>query len=299
MGKPRGPLARWAIRNVSHPLEAALLGGFWKLCQALPLDAASALGGKAARLIGPWLPGDRIARRNLRMVMPELDDAAVDRIVRGMWDNLGRTMAEYPHLRQIAAERVEIVGEDILSYLRDDGRAGLFFSAHMANWEVKAAAGLLAGLDFGLVYRAPNNRFVDRMLRGWRTARADRQVPKGPDGAKLLMRALAEGAHVGMLVDQKMNDGIAARFFGRTAMTPPAVARLALRRNLPVVPTRTERLDGARFRVTVLAPLDLPADNSAETVLAVTERINDQLEVWIRERPEQWLWLHRRWPESK
>ena len=287
MGKPKGPFARWAIRNLSHPLEAALLGGFWKLCGLLPLDVASNLGGRIGRTVGPFLPGDRTARRNLTLVMPELDGAARDRIVAGMWDNLGRTLAEYPHLAQIVAERIDVVGRDVLAEMRDDGRGGFFVGGHFANWEAPVA------------YGAPNNRFVDRLLRRFRGAPANRQIPKGPDGSRLLMRALGEGAHVGMLVDQKLNDGIASLFFGRPAMTAPATARLALRRKLPAAPIRIERLDGARFRLTVFPPVGMPADDTVENVAALTRRFNDIVEEWVRERPEQWLWLHRRWPESK
>lgn len=299
MGKPKGPFARWAIRNLSHPLEAALLGGFWKLCGLLPLDVASNLGGRIGRTVGPFLPGDGTARRNLALVMPELDGAARDRIVAGMWDNLGRTLAEYPHLAQIVAERIDVVGRDVLAEMRDDGRGGFFVGGHFANWEAPVAYALSFGLDFALVYRAPNNRFVDRLLRRFRGAPANRQIPKGPDGSRLLMRALGEGAHVGMLVDQKLNDGIASLFFGRPAMTAPATARLALRRKLPAAPIRIERLGGARFRLTVFPPVGMPADDTAENVAALTRRFNDIVEEWVRERPEQWLWLHRRWPESK
>lgn len=299
MGKPRGPLARWVVRNVSHPLEGAALGGFWKLCKALPLDAASALGGRLVRLIGPLLPADRTARRNLRAAMPELDDAAVDRIVRGMWDNLGRTLAEYPHLRQIAAERVEVVNEDVRRRMLDDGLPGFFVSAHFGNWEVPGPAARALGMDTATVYRAPNNRFVDRMIAGYRGEKPERLIPKGADGARAMMRALSEGAHVCILVDQKMNDGIEATFFGRRAMTAPAAARLALRRGTPTALVRIERLDGARFRHTFVPVEDPPPDDSAASVQALTQRFNDALETWIRERPEQWLWMHRRWPDAK
>lgn len=297
MAKPRSPLARWLTRRVSYPVEAALLGGFWRLCGALSLDRASALGGWIGRTLGPLLPGDRVARRNLALVMPELDAAQRDAIVRGMWDNLGRTMAEYPHLEEIARHRTERIGWEHIERLRDDGMAGLIVSAHFANWEAPTVAFRHSGLDFALVYRAPNNPLADALLSAHRGGTAERRIPKGPDGARLLMKAVAAGAHIGMLVDQKMNDGLPARFFGRMAMTAPAAARLALRRKLPLVLARGERLGGAHFRLTITPPLDLPDNDAPETVTAVMERINDTLEDWIRQRPADWLWLHRRWPE--
>lgn len=299
MGKPKGPFARWATRNISHPLEAVLIGGFWGLCRLLPLDAASSMGGALGRLVGPLLPGDGTARRNLDLAMPGLDKAAKNRIIRAMWDNLGRTLAEYPHLEQISRDRVEVVGRDVLDQLRDDGKAAFFISGHIANWEAQIPTVRRAGLETATVYRAPNNRFVDRMIAGFRGDPPERMIPKGPEGAKKFMRALVEGAHVCMLVDQKMNDGVEARFFGRPAMTAPAAARLALRRKLPVATSRIERLEGARFRETFTLLTDLPPDDSAESVAALTQRLNDIVESWVRERPGQWLWMHRRWPDSK
>jgi KDO2-lipid IV(A) lauroyltransferase len=100
-----------------------------------------------------------------------------------------------------------------------------------------------------------------------------------------------------MLVDQKMNDGIAVPFFDRPAMTASAVAELALKFRCPVVPLRCERLGGAHFRVTALPPLLLPdtGDRIADSY-SLMLNINQLIESWIREHPEQWLWLHRRWP---
>ena len=98
-----------------------------------------------------------------------------------------------------------------------------------------------------------------------------------------------------MLVDQKMNDGIPVPFFGREAMTAPAIAQFAIRLGAVLVPVRTERLNGARFRITVYPPLEIPAtgDRAADEH-ALMIRINAIVEDWVRDRPEQWLWLHRR-----
>ena len=81
-------------------------------------------------------------------------------------------------------------------------------------------------------------------------------------------------------------------------MTAPAIAQFGLRLGCVIVPVRTERLKGARFRITVSPPLDLPdtGDRAADE-RAVMVRINGIVEDWVRARPDQWLWLHRRWPD--
>lgn len=287
-------LRRWLI----HPLEALGFGLAMLLLRALPLDWASGLCGAVARAIGPHLPVSRTARANLERALPALDVAEIETIVRGVWDNLGRVMGEYPHLHRVAATRVEVVGAEHLAPLRDGGKPGLFFSAHLGNWELLTATASQLGVRLTGVYRAPNNRHVDRLLQLLRGDVAE-LIPKGAAGARQALAALGRGAPLALLVDQKMNDGIAVTFFGREAMTAPALAQLALRHDCPTWPARVERLGGARFRLTIEPPLALPhtGDRAADT-RALMETVNRRLERWITDRPEQWLWLHRRWPDE-
>jgi KDO2-lipid IV(A) lauroyltransferase len=124
--------------------------------------------------------------------------------------------------------------------------------------------------------------------------------PKGPIGARAALKHLASGGSLGGLVDQKMNDGMSVPFFGQPAMTATAIAQLALRFHLPVLPVRVRRLDAARFRLVCEAPLrHAPTGNRAADVLAIATTMNIILERWIREEPQAWLWMHRRWPTSK
>jgi KDO2-lipid IV(A) lauroyltransferase len=273
---------------------------FLAVCRILPVDWASALGGWIGRTVGPRMGQNRKAMRNLTRAMPENGAEENRRILRGMWDNLGRVIAEYPHLPRICASleggRLEIHGIDHVRTMREDDKPGLMFSAHLANWEVLAASAPLVGLELAVIYRAPNNPLVDLMLR--RLRGNPRQFRKGRDGARDMIAHLRRGGHGAMLVDQKMNDGIPTPFFGRDAMTAPAIAQFALRLGAVIVPARTERLGGARFRITVLPPLAVTktGDRAADERAVMTE-INCLIESWIRARPEQWLWLHRRWPD--
>ena len=123
-------------------------------------------------------------------------------------------------------------------------------------------------------------------------------IPKGPTGARKLLKSLKAGKHLAMLVDQKMNDGIPVPFFGRDVMTAPALAELALRYDCPVVPARVVRLKGARFLLKVFPPLELiKTGNHQADVVANMAQVNALIEQWVRETPEQWLWLHNRWPD--
>jgi KDO2-lipid IV(A) lauroyltransferase len=218
-----------------------------------------------------------------------------------MWDNLGRVAAEYPHLRAIRVfepgGRIETSGFEHVDRARATGRRMIFFSGHLANWEIAALAAGQYGIDIAQVYRAANNPLVDRLVARLRGELGE-LIPKGALGSRRAVAALRRGGHLSMLVDQKLNDGIAVPFFGRPAMTAPALALLALHYDCDVLPARVERLGGARFRLTIHPPLPLPksGDRAADAAALMTA-VNRTLEGWIRERPEQWFWLHRRWPD--
>ena len=286
--------------NLRRRLEAAAATLVVGLFARLPVDWASAVGGWLAGAVGPRLKVSNVARRNLARAFPEKSPAEIEAIVAEVWDNLGRVAAEFPHMDWLMHNRVEVVGGEHLARLRDDGQPGLFVSAHLGNWEISGASVVLAGIPITLVYRAANNPWIEKLYRRYRAAIAQGgQVAKGPEGAREIMRILKAGGNLGILVDQKMNDGIAVPFLGRDAMTAPAVGRFAVRFKCPVVLARVERLGGAHFRITLLPPMDytLTGDTHADTMTIMTA-INDQFGQWVRERPGQWLWLHKRWPEN-
>jgi KDO2-lipid IV(A) lauroyltransferase len=294
---------RSRLNRVRQAVEAAVVSLLFHAVRALPIDAASAFGGWLGRVLGPLVPRTRVARRNLALAFPGASPATVEAIIRGMWENLGRTVFELPVLDRFrwfgADGRIELIGAEHLDAALAHGRSGILFSAHIANWELFGPMAAAYGVPLNLVYRAPNNPYL-----GWlaelRRAAGTELLPKGSEGARRAMKLLQKGARLGILVDQKMNDGIAVPFFGRDAMTAPALAQLALRFDCPALPARIERLAGARFRVTVLPPLrfERTGDRQRDLVAAMTQ-VNALLEQWIRERPEQWLWLHRRWPDRR
>ncbi len=285
----------------AHRLEAWGAAFVFTVFGLLPLDWASALGGALARCIGPFLGISKRARLNLRRALPELSEPEIAGIVAGMWDNLGRVAAELPHLQRIRVfepgGRVETRGFEHIERAVAAGRRMIVFSGHIANWEIGSLAGVQYGISVAQIYRAANNPLVDRLIARLRGDR-DEFIPKGAVAARRAIAALNRGVHLGLLADQKMNDGIAVPFFGRPAMTGSALASLALRFDCDVFPLRVERLAGAHFRVTVSPPLPFPrsADRHADAA-ALMAAVNATLEAWIRDRPDLWLWVHRRWPD--
>lgn len=291
-------------RGIKWPLEAALLYLLYGFFRILPIDAASSVGGWIGRRLGPLLAVSDRARRNLRNAFPEKSDTEIERIVVGMWDNFGRVFAEYPHVARFdlyGGDRARVIGAEHIDLLRDDGRPGIFFSAHLGNWEVSSLSAAQRGCDLVQVYRPINNRLADGLLRHARRTATKTMLAKGrgQGAARGALETLRCGGHLAMLVDQKLNEGIPVPFFGRDAMTAPALAALALKFNCPVVPARCVRTGGAHFEVTLYPPMALPrTGDHHRDVEEFMVRVNALVESWIREYPDQWLWLHRRWPES-
>lgn len=302
------PEASGGDGSLRHPiryrLEAAGLWLVFAVFRALPLDAASALGGGMLRCLGPLLPWHRRALANLGRVLPELEPAETRRIAAGMWDNLGRTLAELAHLAEFrpsgdASDRIEVVGAEHAARELQRGCAVLAFSGHIGNWELLPLAAPDSGQRLAVVHRRANNPLVERLLSRARGASEAERVSKGRQGARRLLALIKANASIGLLVDQKLNEGLAVPFFGLPAMTTTAPAQFALHYRLPLLPMRCERLGGARFRISFGPPLTPPETGDPQRDVAVmTAEINRTLEGWIRERPEQWLWMHRRWPDE-
>jgi KDO2-lipid IV(A) lauroyltransferase len=291
--------------TLGHRIEGVAARTALLLLRALGPVGASNLCGALARAIGPLLPVSKVADTNLRMAMPELDEAARRHVIRGVWENLGRTAGELAHVGRLAENGSgpgwEVVGAEHIEALAARGGPAILFTGHIGNWEVLPLATARKGVPFATLYRPADNPLIDEIILELRRASgANEQLfPKGAQGARQTLQHLRHGGNVGFLQDQKMNDGIEVRFFGQKAMTASAMAALALKIGCPVLGAHAQRIAPARFRLTYEEPLPLPhSGDRAADVAALTQAMNDRLEAWIRAKPESWLWLHRRWPKE-
>lgn len=289
------------LRSVRHGLETVLAWTFFWILKRLSIDHASAFGGWVGRRIGRLLPVTNVARRNLDRVFPDLPVQERERIITGMWDNLGRTAGEFPHLGDLQlGEHIELEGYEYIEPFQQSGEPCLFVTAHFGNWELTALTGILLGFKpLTVIYRSASNTGVEGMYRAAREAMGVSLIPKGAEGGRLAVKVLKSGGHLGMLVDQKMNEGISVPFLGIPAMTAPALAVFALKFNLRPIPVHAVRTKGARFKVVFQPPLELPQEGDRdERIYEIMTRVNAIYGDWIREKPEQWFWLHNRWPDD-
>ncbi len=291
-------------KKLRYGFEAAVFFVAMGLFRLVGVDAASSLGSILGRHVLYRTPISNRARENLRAAYPEKTDLEIETIVREMWDNLGRTIAEYAHLDKFNFQgphaRIEVANMQTAVRIIEGGKGILFVSGHFGNWEIMPIAATEYGLEGSLVYRPVNNPYVDRWMVSQRGKKGPKEhLGKGAQGTKRIFTLLRSCKSIFLLVDQKTSEGVPAPFFGRIAMTTPAPAALALKLGAVILPVTNERLKGAHFRMTVHEPITYEATGDHDRdVLAVTAKINEVIEQAVRYRPSQWLWIHRRWPKE-
>lgn len=304
---------RRLARAIARPLKAALNAvagrlviGLLKLLRLTDPDRMADRFGRLMRKVGPWLPEHRTGRANLVAAFPEKSAADIENILGGVWDNLGRVGAEFAHLDQAWLENVERADRgrieysenslDIFLRLREAGKPALVFSAHLANWELPALIGPAQGVTGALLYRRPNIAAIADVVQKIRGGSTVTLIPTDFDAGFKIAAALERGVHVGMLVDQYYVKGADVMFFGRRTKANPLIARLARHFDCPIHGVRMIRLPGHRFRAEITNALAIPRDAEGKAdVQGTMQAITSVVEEWVREHPEQWLWLHRRW----
>jgi KDO2-lipid IV(A) lauroyltransferase len=264
------------------------------------MDAVSWSFGQIARAVGPLTRAHRTAVIGLRIAFPEMTDADRERLARDQWENFGRYIGEFPLVDRITPERgrVEIEGFERLRAIALSGKPAILISGHFSNIEVMAAAILSAGIVCDVTYRAANNPLVDaRIIEGRARYGVRLFAPKGADGARSLLTSLAAGRSIAILNDQKYDGGSAGVFFGQPVRTNPAAARLARKYGAVIQPMSVRRTRGARFRVVVHEPIVVArTEDRVADVDRGVDAINAFIEARVRERPQEWWWMHRRWP---
>jgi Kdo2-lipid IVA lauroyltransferase/acyltransferase len=298
------------FRDATKPIGEAAVGALTiALLRATryfdPIKTAN-LFGRIAGLIGPLTREQRIGRANLTAAFPEKSRGEIETVLAGVWDNLGRLGAEFAHLDHIwehdpafpEQSRIEIGPRthELFAQLRLDGKPALIFAGHLGNWELPAVAAVAHGLDAAILFRRPNSASANRIIEELRAVKMGTLIPAGRDAPLRMAEALRNGQHVAILVDQYFTNGVEVTFFGRKTKANPTLARLLRQIECPVHGVRIIRLPGHRFRAELSEEIKPVRDAAGQIdVQGTMQAITSVVEGWIREYPDQWLWLHRRW----
>jgi KDO2-lipid IV(A) lauroyltransferase len=291
-------------RSAAKPAAGALVMLVLKAIRRLDRIFVSNLFARFMRTIGPWRWEHRVGRSGLAAAFPEKSPAEIERILAGVWDNLGRVAAEFAFLdrftvgdaKSLPHLRFDAASAERFDRLRDDGKPALVFAAHLANWELPAIVAAAFGLDTMVLYRRPNVDAVADAVIAIRKNSMGTLVPTDLGAPIRLARALESNRHVAMLVDQHYAGGVEVTFFGRRCTANPLLAELARRVECPIHGTRIIRLPDGKFRGEITEAIPLARDETGRIdVQGTMQAVTTVIEGWVREYPEQWLWLHRRW----
>ena len=288
-------------------IEAFFLCLWILICRIIGIDFASKLGSILAKIIGPMSKFDIRAQKNIKKIFPDLNIKEQKKIKRGMWNNLGRNIGELPFANKLNPynskinslnnePRFVIEGIQYLENIFRDNSGAIFFSAHIGNWEICPLIISGRGLNVTSIYRHANNPINEKIIQ-WLRKGISIYAPKGPTGAKTLFKVLRKKEFAAILADQKLNEGELINFLGHPAKTATAIAELSLKLSVPIIPIHVERIKGATFKYIIDKPIiNLKKDyNHKEELVYLLNKVNDEMEKWIRKNPEQWLWIHNRW----
>ncbi|SHL64594.1 KDO2-lipid IV(A) lauroyltransferase [Roseovarius marisflavi] len=255
------------------------------------------LGWLTARLVAPVAGYDTRVRDNLAHVLPDLPKTEVCRLMRAVPDNAGRNMAELFSTAEFIARtrksRVYGPGLKAIRAARADGRPIIFVTGHFGSFNAARIAMIEQGFKMGVFYRPMANKWFNTRYIAAMGALSQPMFEQGRRGMMQMVKHLRDGGALAILTDLNAHDGVPLNFFGKPALSSPATAELALKFNAPLVPTWGIRKEnGLDFQILI----DEPVAHSDP--ITMTQTVNDRLEHQVRERMDQWFWIHRRWKDG-
>lgn len=285
-----------------HVWEDRAAGAVQSLIRRLPRSWALAFGRALGRLLADLDPRHvAIANENLRHAFPDWDEPRRLRTARGVYAHLGQTLLDILWLdgrpREDLVALIDEEGREHVERARAAGRGIIFVTGHFGNWEMSGVVWGWLGEPVGVIARPLDNLALDARLNAFRTRSGNSIISKRralPD----ILRLLRQGKGVAMLVDQNVQeaDGIFVDFFGRPAATTTAAAALAVKTGCALLPCYCEAKRDGRYRLVYHAPFEWsPSDSRQDDIARITQGLTTIIEGWVRDRPDQWLWIHRRW----
>ena len=259
--------------------------------------AASSIGEKIGILIGPFFRSKKKIEDNLKNSNIGFDDLERKKIIKNMWGNYGRILAEYPFLKNFKnntfKKYIEIEGLDYLDEIKKNNKKVVFISGHFNNFELMAMYLENSGLDIAAIYRPLNNIFLNGIMEKIRLNHiCKKQIKKGKSGTRELLQLFKDGYSIALMIDQRVSEGVKSKLFNRSALTTTIPAQLVKKYSVDVVPVYIERKSGIYFKMHINKPIFFDENKSLEEI---TDKLNKILEEMILQNPDQWIWSHDRW----
>ena len=285
------------MNSIKYFFQFFIIFFLFIIFKILGLNLASNFSCWLLKIFGPFFRSKKIIKKNILMAFPTIDHEGLNKISMTMWGNYGRILSEYVFLKNFRQskfeDRLEIVGQNILDQIKEEGKPVIFISGHFNNFELMAMHIEKSGVDLAVVYRPLNNKFLNLIMEKIRKKYICRnQIKKGISGTRQLLSFFKNGSSIALMIDQRVSEGIKSKFFQHEAFTTTIPAQFVKKFNCKIVPIYIERIHDINFKLTIHNPLEFSENDSIDSI---TSDLNEMLEKMILKNPEQWIWSHNRW----
>ena len=285
------------MKGIKYFLEFLLWIILFLIFKIIGFKNSSNISGKIGEIFGPFIRSEKILKKNILNAFPNIDNNSLKKIKKDMWNNYGRTFAEYAFIKEFKNGKLEdnlkIEGAEILQKVIDEKKPVLFLSGHFANFELMAMVIERSGINLAAIYRPLNNFFIEPYITRLRKNNICKvQIKKGLNGIKEIFRFLKNNYSIAMMIDQRVRQGERIDFFKKKAHTTNLPALLVKKFKCQIVTIKIKRYENYKFKITIEKPVIF---SETETVGSITLKLNSWLERTILENPSQWIWTHDRW----
>jgi Kdo2-lipid IVA lauroyltransferase/acyltransferase len=285
------------MKSIKYFIQFLIISMLFLIFKVLGLNFASYLSGKIVSFIGPFFRSKNLIESNLLKAFPNLSQNEMKKIIKKMWTNYGKILAEYIFIKDFRKSKlennIEIKGQKILEEISKNNEAVIFISGHFNNFELMAMQIEKSGINLAALYRPLNNKFLNLIMERIRKKYiCQNQIKKGISGTKQLLSFFKKKTSIALMIDQRVSQGIKSNFFNHKALTTTIPAQFVKRFKCKIVPIYIERVKDVNFKLTVNDPI-VYSDN--ETIESITLDLNHKLEKLILKNPDQWIWSHNRW----
>jgi KDO2-lipid IV(A) lauroyltransferase len=290
------------MKIIRYFLEFFIVIIFFIIFKIIGLKLSSDLGEIIGKYFGPLFRKKTIAKKNILIAFPDLNEKSINEMIERMWKNIGRIFGEYIHINKfsiIDPKKIKIVfaNKNNFEMLKKNNKPVVFFSGHFANFELMAKCLQELGFNIGAIYRPLNNIFLNPIMEFIRKKYiCPIQIEKGSNGTKKLIKHISTNSPLALMIDQRLSSSIRVPFFNQPASTTTTPAQLAIKYDALLIPVFLKRLEKTNFEFFIEEPLIINRTSDYDKdIFNITQIMNKKIEEFIKRDPAHWLWSHDRW----
>ncbi|CAO6128229.1 HtrB Lauroyl/myristoyl acyltransferase [Candidatus Pelagibacterales bacterium] len=290
------------MKIIRYFLEFFIVLIFFIIFKVIGLKLSSDIGEIIGKYFGPLFRKKTIAKKNILIAFPDLNEKSINEMIERMWKNIGRIFGEYIHINKfsiIDQKKIKIVfaNKNNFELLKKNNKPVVFFSGHFANFELMAKCLQELGFNIGAIYRPLNNIFLNPIMEFIREKYiCPIQIEKGSNGTKKLIKHISTNSPLALMIDQRLSSSIRVPFFNQPATTTTTPAQLAIKYDALLVPVFLKRLEKTNFEFFIEEPLIINRTSDYDKdIFNITQIMNKKIEEFIKRDPAHWLWSHDRW----